>query len=839
MIASINHKRLSAFLIFNFSLLITSAQVTKAPAYPLITHDPYFSLWSFTDKLNESDTKHWTGKEQALLGLIRVDDKLYNFMGIPKAPVVTLFAAGEEKPYTCRYTETDPGSSWMQGTFNDAAWNTGKTPFGNGWDSSAVTAWKSKSIWMRREFNLDSAQLQELQSEKLILQLRHDDDVEVFINGEKAYSCSSCYLSALKDYEVADTIKKKLKPGKNILAMHCINPAGFSWLDAGLARQGIYKGIQPAVQQSVEMTATQTKYHFLCGTVKLELNFLSPLLIQDLELVSRPVSYVSFSVESNDKLAHDVDVYFDATENFARNKNNQDIKTDFRSTSDGVKLTKTGTTGQPVLESKGDDIRIDWGYFYTSVNKKQAPGFREVNSRDDIKGWLPVQNSRMPLPRQSIGIAFTGARTGGSAIAGNILFAYDDIYSVQYFNQNLEAWWKLNKKPIELVMKQASDEYITIKEKCDGFDRTMYADALKAGGEEYAKLCVIAYRQAIAAHKLVKSPQGDILFLSKENFSNGSINTVDVTYPSAPLFLAYNPDLLKGMLNGIFYFSESGKWTKPFPAHDLGTYPIANGQTYPEDMPVEEAGNMIILTAAICRAENKPDYALKHWNTLSQWVEFLVKDGFDPANQLCTDDFAGHLARNSNLSVKAIVGIAAYAEMAKSISIKMAGSSEYVAETAKAIIYSTIAHDFAQRWMQMADDGDHYALTFDKNGKTWSQKYNLVWDKLLQLGLFPQSVYDKEVKYYLTKQNEFGLPLDSRKTYTKSDWIMWTAVLANDQKDFEALVKPIYKYATGTPTRVPLSDWHETKDGKQVGFQARSVVGGYFIKLLEYKWKNQ
>src|SRR5579862_7300576 len=649
-------------------------QIEKAPAYPLITHDPYFSIWSFTDHLNQSQTKHWTGKNQPLNGLIKVDGKTYNFLGT-------------------------------------------------------------------------------------------------------------------------------LEDSKNTIS---------------------------ATQKSVVISATQTVYEFSCGSVNLEVDFLSPLLLNNLNLLSTPVSYVNFKVTPTDEGMHEIQILFSASAIVAADNENQ-LVTSGSSKSEILSLAKAGTTTQKVLQKKGDDVRIDWGYFYVAAVTDKSSSVKIGDAQDALQSFIAnkINGHADAKPVEAKRIALTATfdfQVNVKPVEKRVLLAYDDLNSIQYFGQNLQPWWKRDGGRIEDVLNRASADFQLIKGKSDAFDKQIYDDALNAGGEKYAKLCVLAYRQSLAAQKLVRGPDNELLFPQKENFSNGSIWTVDVTYPSAPLTLIYNPDLLKGMLNGIFYYSESGNWKKPFPAHDLGTYPLANGQTYGEDMPVEEAGNMIILMAAIARAEGKPEYAHQHWKELTTWVDFLVADGIDPANQLCTDDFAGHLARNANLSIKAIVGIGAYAML-----------SEMIGLNAQAEKYRQIAKSAAAKWMDLDASGDHYALTFD-NKDTWSQKYNLVWDKLLGLQLFPQSVYQKEIKYYLTKQNKFGLPLDSRKSYTKSDWILWTATLADNQKDFESLVAPIYKYAAETPTRVPLSDWHETMDGKQVGFQARSVVGGYFIKMLEKKW---
>jgi Domain of unknown function (DUF4965)/Domain of unknown function (DUF1793) len=352
-------------------------------------------------------------------------------------------------------------------------------------------------------------------------------------------------------------------------------------------------------------------------------------------------------------------------------------------------------------------------------------------------------------------------------------------------------------------------------------------DLERVGGLEYARLAALAYRQSLAAQKLVADDKGEPLLFPKENFSNGCIGTVDVIYPAVPILLLLNSKLARASVEPVLDYASSGRWHFPFAPHDLGTYPLANGQVYggreqteKDQMPVEESGNMILLVAAISRTEGSPNLAVKHWPLLTQWADYLKQAGLDPANQLCTDDFAGHLAHNANLSLKAIEALGAYALLCDMTGKK--GEAAATRETAQA---------FAKKWVSMADDGNHYRLAFDKPG-TRSQKYNLVWDKLLDIKLFPAEVAEKEITFYLTKLNRFGLPLDNRKEYTKLDWEIWTATLAQSPADFHALVAPIYDWLNNTPSRVPLTDWYWTTDGKQAGFQARSVVGGVYIKML-------
>ena len=812
--------------------LFTPYQETalRAPAYPLITIDPYTSAWSFTDKLNEDVVRHWTGKKFPLTGALRVDGVSYRFIGENELPLKTILPTAADQRWDAAFTETVPKGNWTDNDYNDSSWMQGKAAFGTRGMQYLSTRWNSEDIWVRRTFELT----EDYSGKQVVLEYSHDDVFELYINGIQVVSTGYVWRNNVL-LDLSPEVKNTLKPGKNTITAHCHNTTGGGYVDFGLyyKLENVKTFETAAIQKSVNVLPTQTFYTFSCGPVDLDIIFTAPLLLDDLALMSRPVNYLSYRIRPTDGNTHEVQLFIEATPHWAVNTPDQETQTTLSGERNLI-FAKTGTTEQPILQRRGDDVRIDWGYFYLTSAKKPSVNIHigeyfELNERF-ISGGAASLAGFDTKETKSGTAALAYCEDFGQITApstGFVMIGYDDIYSIQYFQDNRQAYWKRNGEvDIIQAFEKADKDYLSIMKRCAAFDKRLMDDTEKAGGVEYAELCALAYRQSVSAHKMIEDKEGNLIFLSKENFSNGSIGTVDITYPSSPLYLIYNPELLKGMMRPIFYFSESGKWTKPFPSHDVGTYPLANGQTYGGDMPVEESGNMLILTMAIAMVEGNANFAKKHWETLTTWADYLMKEGFDPENQLCTDDFAGRLAHNTNLSIKAIMAIAGYGKLAEMLGEK---------ETSQK--YLQAAKDMAIQWEEKANDGDHYRLTFDRPD-TWSQKYNLVWDKLFGLNIFPEEVARKEVAFYLTKQNKYGMPLDIRRDYTKTDWIIWSACLADDYADFRKIMLPVYTYANETVSRIPLSDWHDTLDSRSQNFRARSVVGGYFMKVLKGGWKR-
>ena len=667
-----------AILALSLSVAGVAAQVgERAPATPLIAHDPSFSLWSTADHLYDADTTHWTGTKQPIVGLAYIDGKPFRFMG-------------------------------------------------------------------HRPDNLPTME-----------------------------------------------------------------------------------------QTGTSITATHTRYQFQKDGIELDLTFFTPAMMGDLDVLSRPVTYLTWSAHSTDARTHQVSLLVDVDPVIAINDPSENV-TAFRNETTSLHVLSVGSRDQNVLNRSGDNVRIDWGYFHLAVPKDESSTLAiapHATAAFAHSGHVPLSDAIAP-PQPASGSAHLAAvldlgSVDAKSISRHLLVGYTQDYAIQYLHRNLRPYWQRNNIPVEEMLDTAEAQYAALDASGTKFDDQLQADLTKAGGAHYAAIAILSYRQTLAAHELAADEDGSPMLFPKENFSNGCISTVDVLYPSAPFFLFFQPRLLEAQLLPVLEYSALSRWHFPFAPHDLGTFPLANGQVYgggerteENQMPVEESGNMLIMLDALARAEGNPHLAEHYWRQLTTWAEYLKEKGLDPENQLSTDDFAGHLAHNANLSIKAIDALAAYADLAHLL------HHEDVAKE-----YRTDAKKMATQWVSMAIDGDHYKLAFNSPG-TWSQKYNLVWDRLLNYDLFPARVGETELAYYMTKINQYGIPLDNRADYTKLDWSIWTGTLSSKPEQFAAIVDPIYRWLQETPTRVPLTDWYDTKTGKQVGFQARSVVGGVFIKAL-------
>ncbi|MET0299009.1 MAG: DUF5127 domain-containing protein, partial [Flavitalea sp.] len=424
-----------------FTVWQLPAQERQAPAYPLITHNTYFSIWSMTDQLTASTTQHWTGAEHSLLGLINVDGKIYRFMGKAETSYKTIVKASDEAAYTVKYTETAPqGEDWKTASFNDASWKSGAAPIGDD-PKNAKTSWKSDNIWVRRTFTAASVAA----INELFLKLNHDDNIEVYLNGKEVYKT----IGWNNRFQYFPVDKANLKAGQNVIAIHLANSAGGRHLDFGLvdkAKDNTDK-ITVAEQTKVEFTATQTIYDFKAGNVDLKLTFTSPLLLNDLKLLSRPVSYISYGVQSNDEKSHAVKVFLGASTNIAVYQPSQEVTTK-KYAANGLSILRAGTVEQPMLKKGADDMRIDWGYFYLAA--PQAAGTTQfiTKSTDAAKAFSNGATASTAVNGKSLSLntVLNFGSVGKQATEKQMMLGYDEIYSVQYFNTNLRPWWNNDGK---------------------------------------------------------------------------------------------------------------------------------------------------------------------------------------------------------------------------------------------------------------------------------------------------------------------------------------------------------------------------------------------------------
>ncbi len=532
----------------------------RAPATPLIAHDPYFSVWSTTDRLTSGPTRHWTGARQELNGIVRVDGKSYRYLG-------------------------------------DAA------------------------------------------------------------------------------------------------------------------------GSLPALQETQrDITPTRTIVTLQNAQIELKVTFFTPAFPQDLQLLARPVTYLAWQVRSLDGASHQVTLYLDVDGAIAVNTLDEPVVWG-RAHLPGLRLLRVGSQGQPMLQKWGDNLRIDWGYFFLGVPEDEGPASTLAGNADDRESFIKtgtlseqddLDQPRMPQSRYPtpplLAVALPLGNVSAAPVARHVLLAYNDGYSIEYMQQKLLPYWRKGFASFADMLEAAEHDYPALAKRAESYDAELEHDLVTAGGPGYAAIAVLAYRQAIAAHKLVEDADGVPFFMPKESFSNGSISTVDVLYPSAPMFLFLNPKLVEAQLEPVMRYAGSPRWKFPFAPHDLGVYPLANGQLYgggerseEDQMPVEESGNIILMFAALAHAEHSPAYASRYWPLLTKWADFLLAKGLDPENQLCTDDFAGHLAHNANLSIKAIEALAAYAQLAAERG-----------DAATAAKYSAAAKSMAAHWVTRAADGDHY-----------------------------------------------------------------------------------------------------------------------------------
>ncbi|MDD3037201.1 DUF5127 domain-containing protein [Bacteroides sp.] len=573
---------------------------------------PTFSVEVSGDTLHHQYLHIPKGKDFPLMGILYVDGKGYRFMGADSLRIQALAPlAGDSCGWKGKYSFLYPGDGWKEREYNDTGWHEGRAAFGteNTWYMTN-TFWDAENIYVRRHVMLNKEALNNC---KLYIRFLCDDVATIYCNGDEVvrfnYTNKTTHCRQL-----SDTIVRKLKAGDNVFAAHCYDISYNALLDYGLyAENKEYDDVDTARLKSVDIQATQTRYAFQCGSMELQLNFVSPSLLQNEEFMGCPVGFLSYQIVSTDGQQHDVDISFDM---------------DMEWMSDRVKVKDSVEQGWKIIQ--GDSL-------YLAVKA------------EDVQSVC--KDGRVILTQKNM------MRKGMDR--GVLLLGYEEGEVLQYFGENLPYYWQKNKNTsIKDVLRNIGDEYRSLQSMCNETD-LYYSQKLSLQESKInAEKMLPYYRNFMATRRLSVAPDGGLLCYSS------IVGRVRDAFDSFPYLMFFERmDWMKGTLKPVFDFCENGYWLKQFPPFDIGFFPIAIHQESVNDYGIEMASNMLMMTLAVVKADESFDYAEKHWKVISQWGNYLVTMVTKQQGELA--ELQKDSVRNQELLVKQLP--AAYKDEVKSI----------------------------------------------------------------------------------------------------------------------------------------------------------------------------
>ncbi|GAA6059794.1 hypothetical protein JCM10212_003689 [Sporobolomyces blumeae] len=605
-----------------------------------------------------------------------------------------------------------------------------------------------------------------------------------------------------------------------------------------------------AKQVAFEYTATRSIFSFDADGVEFNATFLSPVTPNDEVRTSLPFSYFAVDVDPRAVGERTIEVYSDIGGDWASGDPGVEIVWDFTAHR-GAGIHSIKRKDQQVFSEYAE--QAEWGsaiYATDSTRAIASSGPAHVLRSTFVeKGHLPgTFDSKYRKINDVDEPAFAFSVRFDKGEPARAVFTIGHVRSpyVNYVTPNgqitLEGLWTTVYPTPEDAVSAFQSSYSRNLREAVKFDSTLRQDALRVSGEKYASIAELSTRQAFATFEVTTGVGDDwsedkerVMMWLKEISSNGDMSTIDVIFPLHPILLYTNPTLVALLLEPLLVYTHSGMYPNRWPVHDLGTYPNATGYNGGNDepMPVEEAGNMLWMALSYYQLTSDLPWVEKHYDVLKSWTSYLIDDGLVPAEQLSTDDFSGRLANQTDLAVKAIVGIGAMAELAK----QNGRWTDW-------IHYRSTAEAYVKEWMRMAmteTDGPHphAKLAYQDEG-SWGTLYNLLGDRILALDLFPPDLYKHQSEWYRLKREKFGVPLDSRHYWAKTDWQMFAAACSPDEETRDMFIDDLVGFLRAGKVDAAFPDLYETPTGNYPGeegldwgirFISRPVVGGHFSLL--------